>query len=216
MMMVMVTPPTFTLTPGGTQQYMAMAMYQDNTMEMITSDVTWTSSNPSVATVSTSPWTAGLVAAISPGSAQISVSLDGMEGSAPITVTVPPAAPPLVDVTGVQAVLSKRGQVTQITVGFSGPVNASQADNPAIYRLVLPGAKGSFQARTAKTVKLRSAVYDASTNTVALALRKPLTLVKGVQLTIDGEAPSGLEDSQGRLIDGDRDGTAGSNATVVI
>jgi plastocyanin len=215
-MMVMVTPPTFTLNPGGTQQYMAMAMYDDNTMEMINSDVTWTSSNPTIATVSTSVATAGLVRANAVGSAQIIASIDGMEASAPIVVTVPPPPPPLVDVTGVQTVLSKRGQVKEITIGFTGPLNASQADNVALYRLVLPGAKGSFRARTAKAVKVRSAVYDASTNTVALALQKPLPLARQVQLTIDGEAPSGLEDNQGRLIDGNRDGNAGSNATIVF
>ena len=53
---------------------------------------------------------------------------------------------PLVDVTGVQTVLSKRGQVKEITIGFTGPLNASQADNVALYRLVLPGAKGSYRA----------------------------------------------------------------------
>jgi hypothetical protein len=106
--------------------------------------------------------------------------------------------------------------VTQITVGFSGPVDAAQADNLAMYRLVLSGAKGSFRARTARTVKLRSAAYDASTKTVTLTLRKPLMPVKGLQLTIDGEAPSGLADSQGRLIDGNRDGNPGGDATAVI
>jgi hypothetical protein len=195
---------------------MAMAMYEDNTMEMVTSDVTWASSNPSVATVSNSPATAGLVTAISAGSAQISVSLDGMEASAPITVTVPSTPPPLVTVMTVHAVRAKRDQVAQITVGFSGPVDAPQAEDLAMYRLVLPGTRGRFQNRTAKVVKLRSAVYDASKNTVVLALRKPLTLTRPIQLTIDGEAPSGLADSQGRLIDGNGDGSAGGDATVLI
>src|SRR5262249_56298440 len=101
-------------------------------------------------------------------------------------------------------------------VGFRGAVIASQAENLATYRLLLPGARGSFQARTAKAVKLRSAVYDASTNTVTLTLRKPVALARRVQLIINGEGPSGLEDSQGRLIDGNRDGNAGGNATALI
>jgi hypothetical protein len=112
-----------------------------------------------------------------------------VDAPAPPTVTVAPVPPPVVDVTDVQGVLSKRGQVTQITVGFSGPVTASQADNLAMYRLVLPGARGSSHARKAKAVKLRSVVYDASTNTVVLTLRKPMTLAMLAQLTIDGEAP---------------------------
>jgi hypothetical protein len=41
-------------------------------------------------------------------------------------------------------------------------------------------------------------------------LRKP------VRLTINGLPPSGLEDSQGRLIDGNQDGQPGSDAVAVI
>ena len=36
------------------------------------------------------------------------------------------------------------------------------------------------------------------------------------QLVVNGAPPSGLEDSQGRLIDGNGNGQAGSNAVAII
>jgi hypothetical protein len=49
-----------------------------------------------------------------------------------------------------------------------------------------------------------------------LAPKKPFQLSKPVELRVNGLAPSGLEDSIGRLIDGDHDGQPGGNAMVVL
>ena len=51
---------------------------------------------------------------------------------------------------------------------------------------------------------------------MALFPKKPFALTKKVQLQVDGVPPSGLEDSFGRLIDGDHNGQAGSNAVVIL
>ncbi len=99
---------------------------------------------------------------------------------------------------------------------FSGVVNAAEADNPAIYRLTLPGKKGSYTAKNAKAIKLRSADYDADDDTVTLIPTKPFALTKPVQLVIDGLPPSGLQDGSGRFIDGARTGTAGSNGVAIL
>src|SRR5262245_1140552 len=70
--------------------------------------------------------------------------------SLPATVTIavtapsPPPPPPLVTVLGVQEVRNKRHRVTEILVHFSGPIDATQAREKGIYRLALPGRKGSF------------------------------------------------------------------------
>ena len=37
-----------------------------------------------------------------------------------------------------------------------------------------------------------------------------------MELVVEGVAPAGLQDSYGRLIDGNHDGTAGGNAVAVI
>jgi hypothetical protein len=128
----------------------------------------------------------------------------------------PPPNTPLVTVSSVQDVLNKKHLVTQINVVFSGAVNTSEADSAAIYALVAAGKKGSFTARNAKAIRLRSAVYNAATNTVTLTTRKAFALRQAVRLTIDGIAPGGLEDSSGRLIDGNHDGQPGGNAVIVL
>jgi hypothetical protein len=99
-------------------------------------------------------------------------------------------------------VTNKKHQVTEVLVTYSGAVNAVEADDPALYRLAMAGKKGSFTARNAQVIKLKSAVYDGTDNTVALIPRKPFALTKPVQLRVNGLPPSGLQDSTGRFLGG--------------
>ena len=131
------------------------------------------------------------------------------------TPTPTPTSTPLVTVTNVQD-LVKKNHLVQITVDFSGPVNAAEAQNTGIYRLATPGKHGSFTARNAGIIKLRSAVYNAANDSVTLTPRKPFALTKPIQLVVDGLPPSGLQDSEGRLIDGGHTGQPGSNAVAVL
>jgi plastocyanin len=211
--MVMVTPANFSLAAGSSEQFMAMAMYADNTVEDISANATWSSSNPVVAAVSNAPGSQGLVTGLAPGGATITASLDGMSGSTPISITGPP--PPVV-VTSVVDTPLKRKMVSTITVEFSGPVNAAQAADAAIYRIALPGKKGSFDAKNAKILKLKSATYVPAFDEVVLTLKKPIALSKPIQVRVDGLSPAGLEDTTGRLIDGDHDGQPGGNAVAVL
>jgi hypothetical protein len=125
-------------------------------------------------------------------------------------------APPLVTLTDVTFVRNRKHLVTQIMVDFSGSVNVGQADSLATYRLATQGKGGSFLARNSRMIGLRSAALDSANNEVTLTPRKPFALTKTVGLTVDGEAPSGLQDSEGRLIDGNHDGVAGGNAVAVL
>jgi hypothetical protein len=113
-------------------------------------------------------------------------------------------------------VVKKKHQVKQILLVFSGGLNATEAASTAEYGLVQAGKNGSFTAKNAKAIKLRSAVYDSADNTVTLTPKKGFVLSKSVQLIVNGEPPSGLEDSHGRLIDGNDDGQAGGNAVAVL
>ena len=241
--MIMLMPANYSIPSGTTQQFMAMGMYTDNTTEDVSAEAIWSSSNPAVATVSNASGLQGLVSGMAAGSATISASFDGMSGTTQFTVTTPtpnltptpmptpmpmpsptstptstsmPTPPALVSVGNVQFVRNKKHMVTQITVDFSGAVNAAQADSVGTYRLAMPGNKGSFTAKNAKVIKLNSAVYDASLDAVTLTPKKPFALTKPVQVQVDGLPPSGLRDSAGRLIDGDRDGLAGGNAVAVL
>ena len=124
---------------------------------------------------------------------------------------------PLVSVTNVQTKENRRHMVTQITVDFSGAVNASEADSVATYRLVRAGKKGLFAAKNAMALKLKSAMINAADNAVTLTPRKAFALtMKNVELIVNGLSPGGLQDSSGQLIDGGRTGQPGGNAVVIL
>jgi hypothetical protein len=141
-------------------------------------------------------------------------TLGGVTSAPLIVQNVQPA--PLVTMTGVRLKTNKDQQVTAVIISLSGPVNSSRAGLVAIYALTTAGKKGSFDAKDAKTLKIKSAVYNAASNTVTLNATKPFTLDKPVQLRISGVGPLVLTDALGRAIDGDRDGKPGGNATALL
>ncbi len=138
------------------------------------------------------------------------------------TVIVNVAAPPVPLVTVKQvylAKLNKKHQVTEVFVVFSGPVDSTEADQKTgIYRLATAGKHGSYTAKNAGIILLKSATYteNGGVDSVALIPKKPFALTKPVQLLINGLPPAGLQDSDGRYIDGDGNGTPGGNAIAII
>jgi hypothetical protein len=134
----------------------------------------------------------------------------------PVSAPAPtptPTSPPLVTVTNVQIVENRKNQVTEVIVDYSGAVNASEADNVATYRLATAGKKGSFTAKNAMVIKLKSAKYNGTTDAVTLTPKKAFSLMKTVQLEVKGES---LADSAGSLLDGANDGQAGSNYVTIL
>jgi hypothetical protein len=168
----------------------------------------------------TSPAVLSTTAATTSPAGVYPITVGGAE-SPNYTITFVPGSlsvtnPPLVMMTHVQPMFNKKHQVTQILVTFSGALDGAEADSLGTYRLTAPGKKGSFTAKNAKLIALRSAAYDAARNQVTLSLLKPYALTKPVQLRIVGEPPSGLEDSFGRLIDGNHDGQPGGDAVALL
>ena len=134
-------------------------------------------------------------------------------GDRQATLAVAQAAttvPALVTVTTVQTVMNKKHQVIQIIISFDGAVNAGEADSVATYHLATAGKKGSFTAKNAQVIKLKSALYNPATDKVTLTPKKAFTLTKPVQLLVYGMGPTALQDIYGRAIDG------GQNVTVLL
>ena len=156
---------------------------------------------------------------LSPGSYSYQVEVVDKYGdlSSPSVAQTIIVLPPLVTANSVTDKTNKKHQVTQVTVVFSGSVNSTQADmTTGIYRLATPGKHGSYTAKNAVVIKLKSAMYTDSTHSVTLIPKKPFALTKPVQLLIDGLPSSGLVDSIGRLIDGNHDGQPGGNAIAIL
>jgi plastocyanin len=210
-------PRNYSVPLGTAQQIMAMGNYADGTSEDISDEVTWSSSNSAVATVSEAAGALGLVSTRAAGTATITASMDGKSGSTQFTVTAPTlSAPPPVTVSSVQALENKRHMVAEIIVDFSAPVNASEAQSTGMYRLTMTGRNDSFIAKNATVVKLSSATYNAALDEVILKPKKPFGLSNCVQVVIDGHQPGGLQDSFGRVINGDDDGEPGGDVVAMI
>ncbi len=92
---IAVTPATASIVAGATQQFTATATYSDSSTADVTSSAAWTSSNAATAKISP----AGLATALAAGSATISAVLNGVTGSAPLTVSAPPITVSSVTVT---------------------------------------------------------------------------------------------------------------------
>jgi 6-phosphogluconolactonase (cycloisomerase 2 family)/uncharacterized protein YjdB len=82
-----VTPTNPSIANGLTDALKATGVYTDNSMHDLTSMVTWSSSAPTIVTVSNTAGTTGVTTAVSPGSSTITATLDAVSGSTTLTVT---------------------------------------------------------------------------------------------------------------------------------
>jgi hypothetical protein len=82
-----VTPNNLPVPAGRTQQFTAVGVFSDGTIQDLTSRVTWSSSNHAVATISNAGGTNGLAVGVAAGFTDIWASLNGVRGTANLTVT---------------------------------------------------------------------------------------------------------------------------------
>lgn len=80
---IAVTPTNPSIAPENSQQFTATGTYSDGTTKDITNEVTWSSSDTSVATIDGS----GYATAITAGTTTITATLGGVSGSTTLTVT---------------------------------------------------------------------------------------------------------------------------------
>jgi len=80
---ISVTPAGDTIAPGTDLSFTATGTFSDSSTQVITVDVTWGTSNSSVATVAV----AGVATAVTAGNANISAALDSVTGSAALNVS---------------------------------------------------------------------------------------------------------------------------------
>ncbi|EQA38254.1 bacterial Ig-like domain, group 2 [Leptospira inadai serovar Lyme str. 10] len=84
---ISITPVNSSLPLGKTQQFTATGTYSDNSTQNITSQVTWTSSDTSIATIGNSSGNQGFLSTQAQGSATITAALGSVSNQTQITVT---------------------------------------------------------------------------------------------------------------------------------
>jgi len=84
---IVVTPVNPSIARGLTKQFIATGTYSNNTTQIITSLVTWSSSTVSVATISNAAGSNGLATSAAAGSTTITATLGAVSGTTTLTVT---------------------------------------------------------------------------------------------------------------------------------
>lgn len=108
-----VTPASASVAKGATLQLQAVATYSDDTTRNVTTQATWSSTNPGVATVSDAGTGKGLVTGVQQSATAVSIraNFDQVQGAA--SITVGPAEPVSVEVSPAAPTVAK-GATTQL------------------------------------------------------------------------------------------------------
>ena len=203
---IAVTPSNPSLAKGLSQQFTATGTYSDFSTQNLTSQVTWSSATPSVATITP----AGSASGVAPGRASISAILNGVSGSTRLTVTaaaaVPMATSP-VTITSLRVAKVSLGtkhhvkKALVLVVQFSGALGTTAAQNLAAYTDFSGKIKKVHKISQIiynKSLPLTQAIYNSSGNSVMLVPVGKPKLPKLEQLQVN---VSLLTDPLGRPID---------------
>ncbi len=175
---------------GQTSQLAATANYAKGTTQDVTSQATWTSATPAIATVSST----GLVTAVTAGVAEIRATYQNVTGSLQITVNKPPT-------------YTLTGTVTETAPHSTTPLNGARVeiiDGANQGKFSLTDSKGQYQITTvlAGSFNVRASLdgYDNTTKlitlnantTLAFALNPtPRQITETFTGTISGGDPTG-------------------------
>ena len=179
---IVVTPPNLIMSAGSGRQFTATGRYSDGTDYDLTTRVTWSSSNPSVATVSES----GLATAVAAGTATITAASGTVLGNRTLTVTpllssisVNPANPSvlagsykLFKATGTYSDGTRQEITTQVTwsssdTGIATVNYGGLATAVAAGTAIITAAQGNISGDTTLTV------HPLSLSSITVARAKP-------------------------------------------
>jgi uncharacterized protein YjdB len=194
---LVVSPSSASMPRGLTTGFSVTGLFSDGSSADLTGQVTWTSSAPSIATVSNAPGTQGSVQALQVGSVTLTASQGARSGTAAITVTpavlaalqLSPAAP--VVPRGLARSLSAIGLYTDgTTQDLTGSATWSSS-SPAVATVSnAMGTEGLVSALTqgASTI---TATYGGRAGSVVVTVSA--AILQSIQLTPPAPSvPSGL------------------------
>jgi hypothetical protein len=98
-------------------------------------------------------------------------------------------------------------QPTVLVITFNEALDPASAVNLNNYKIADPAGRA---------VRIRSAVFDAATNTVTLRPAERVNLHHTYHLTLVGTGPDGIRNTQGALLDGADSGSADSDYTGTL
>lgn len=207
---IAVTPANPSIPGGITVQFTATATFSDHTTGNITSTAAWTSSDPTVATVSSQTPTQGLATSIKAGTTTIQASSGGLNGSTILTVT--PAVLQSIAIgppNALNATISLRDQLAYTATGtYTSPPGTFDVTDSATWSSTAPAVAGITTGGFATGIAPGSTTIGAALsgktdstsltvnadNVTAIAITpNPLTLAQGTSraLTATGTLLNG-------------------------
>jgi urocanate hydratase len=175
---IAVTPANPNIAKRLTAQFTATGTYTDNSIQNLTTQVTWASSNTSVSTISNAGGSQGLASAAAAGSTTISATSGAISGSTTLTVTsaplvsitVTPANPSIVNglteqftATGTYTDNSTQNLTTQVTWASSSTGIATISNAGGSQGLATSASAGST------TISATSGAISGSTGLTVTA-----------------------------------------------
>ena len=127
---IAVTPTNPSIVAGGQQQFTATGTYSDGSHQNLTNSANWTSSVPSVATISSS----GLATGVATGSTTIQAASGSINGSTGLTVTAPGSFTISASPTSLSVAQGNQGTstiTTTISGGFNSAISLSASGVPS-------------------------------------------------------------------------------------
>jgi len=158
---ITITPAAASVVAGSTQQFTATGNYNNGSTQNITTLVTWTSSNTTVATISAQ----GFANAVAAGQTSITATLSGITASVPFTVTNGVLKSIAITPT---AVILNIGQSQQfVATGTYADGVAAPLPNPVTWTSSAPTVASIGATGIATGLKLGTTTITASVTTSA-------------------------------------------------
>jgi uncharacterized protein YjdB len=202
---ITITPPSPAIARGTTQPFVATGTYSDNTTQDLTTQVTWTSSDTSVATVSNTQGSQGVATAVAPGQTTITATATTTAGAVSGTTTLNVTSANLVSITITPPTLSLARGTTRTLVAtgtyddnttqdLTTQVTWAAGDTSIAAVSNAPGSQGLVTA-----LNLGQTPITATAGTVSGTASLNVTSALLVSLTITPPNPTLARDTQRRL-----------------
>ncbi len=181
---IAVTPTAPSLAKGTSQSFVAMGTYSDNSTQRITTQVTWSSSNTAVGTVSNVTGSEGKVYAITKGTTTIKAALSGVEETTTLTVTdavvmtiaVTPTTPSIAKGTTIQfKATATYSDTTEQNV--TKQVTWSSSDTTVAMVFNATGSEGLATALADGTATIKAALPGTEGTTILTVTNAVLTSI---------------------------------------
>lgn len=181
-----ITPLNPSVASGLTTQFAVIGTFSDSTTQNLTFDATWTSSAPTVATISDTAGSKGFSQALTVGTSTISATFKGISGTTLLTVT--PAILQSITVAPANSSISGFSK----TVNFTATGSYSDGTTPDITSTVTwassqPSiatiATGGVATTVAAGTTSISATLNGITGKTDLTVTAPALIANGLKLT---------------------------------